>query len=1062
MTITDDEYAFLPIDARSKEFLTIQFETEGVEIEAAVLDGAGVQYGRMDRNRQQPLRQQFLVLTPLSRNVSIAVHARAMNLSACYTIRVEESEPDAQRLLQFVTQTETPLAEATSTNRKDLDRAYRSLLRSRAIWGSTGQRTNYAIATRAIAEILYRQGNLREAVQELLQEAALWQTQEDHRALAYTNLRAGEVETELADKDAALALLGAALTYMKTARDARGQAMAHQDLGNLYFDVGIQQSALDEYNTALRLWQQIQDPLAEAQSVAAIASAYSEMGESELAIESYRKALPVLRAYGDSESTGTTLNNLALLLKDNGEIQQALNSEIEAIKVDGDSNPRTRGIRLNNMGLIYHDLGNLDKAIRYYQEALEIKRKVGDRNGIAATLNNLGKASVDRKQFPDALKYYDEALILIRQSGFRYGEARLLQNIGEVHLEMRRTKAISFFELSGKIWNELGSRSGLASVNYDTGMYLLQRNQTSDAIRKLQMALSLQRAIQDRLGESNTLFQLAKAYRLASNPTQAVTTIEAALAIDQDIRSDVMVPNLRATFAASRRAGEEFYIDLLFEMANKYPQMDYASRALFVSEKSRARAFLELLWRNGSEQENAQPELVQNERELLRRLDAKLRARVSLLSSGKDREGIAKIEAEINRMTTEYQQLQSQIARQNSSYSSLLNPPVLQASEIQQQLLTQDALLLEYFCGDEDAFLWAVTQDTLRMFKLSNPDNLRDASVKLYKAISGITPEQVAGPTQFTAQPNNPLFSAQAHSLSDLLLQPVAGELARKRRILIVPDGPLQYVPFAALSAPGSDDPMILEHEVSMLPSASTLALLRKQVEPQEVSTMSVAVFADPVYDSEDPRNAPRGHVQAATGSSAFSRLPFSRWEAESILSLVPESHRFGALGFDANRENLESTRMQHFRFVHFAAHGLIDSKNPELSALVLSQFRPDGSRENGFLTAQEILNLKLHAHLVVLSGCGTSLGPNVRGEGLLGLVRSFMYAGASRVISTLWQVEDAATAELMTRFYRILLNNQSVSASSALRQAQLEIRNKRRWSSPFYWAGFTIQGEYQ
>ena len=155
------------------------------------------------------------------------------------------------------------------------------------------------------------------------------------------------------------------------------------------------------------------------------------------------------------------------------------------------------------------------------------------------------------------------------------------------------------------------------------------------------------------------------------------------------------------------------------------------------------------------------------------------------------------------------------------------------------------------------------------------------------------------------------------------------------------------------------------------------------------------------------------------------------------------------------------SGELGKFRIVHFATHGLLNSQHPELSGLVLSLVDERGRPQNGFLRLQEIYNLRLPADLVVLSACQTALGREVKGEGLVGLTRGFMYAGAQRVVASLWQVDDLATAELMKAFYRGMLR-EGLSASAALRAAQLEIRRQKRWAAPYYWASFTLQGEWR
>jgi CHAT domain-containing protein len=326
--------------------------------------------------------------------------------------------------------------------------------------------------------------------------------------------------------------------------------------------------------------------------------------------------------------------------------------------------------------------------------------------------------------------------------------------------------------------------------------------------------------------------------------------------------------------------------------------------------------------------------------------------------------------------------------------------------------------------------------------------------------------------------------------LSEILLAPVASQLQGKR-ILVVADGALQYLPFGALPSPksknGDPQPLIVENEIVSLPSASTLALLRRQVNGRSPAPKLIAMLADPVFTATDERvktaSSQKSAISEAQRSQAFSqssarlmkaagetgvlregiiqRLPFSRREAESILAAVPVGEKKQALDFEANRATALSAEMSQYRIVHFATHGLLHSEHPELSGIVLSLVNEQGQPVDGFLRLNEIYNLNLSADLVVLSACQTALGKEVRGEGLVGLTRGFMYAGSPRVVASLWKVDDAATAEFMKLFYQKMLQ-EKMRPAAALRAAKVEMRKQKRWSAPFYWAAFELQGEWR
>jgi CHAT domain-containing protein len=315
---------------------------------------------------------------------------------------------------------------------------------------------------------------------------------------------------------------------------------------------------------------------------------------------------------------------------------------------------------------------------------------------------------------------------------------------------------------------------------------------------------------------------------------------------------------------------------------------------------------------------------------------------------------------------------------------------------------------------------------------------------------------------------------------------------------LIVSDGALQYIPFAALPNPTTVQgsvprPLVVNHEIVSLPSASTLSVLRREVAGRKPAPKAVAVTADPVYNRNDERikgeelqsnrrgmNRPtaprtRGELPFELERSAresglrggaieFTRLKGTGYEARQILSLVPESQSKQSFGFNADMAAVTAPDLSQYRYVHFATHGLLNSTHPELSGLVLTLFDREGNPRDGFLRANQIFNLKLPAELVVLSACQTGLGKEVKGEGLVSLTRGFMYAGAPRVVVSLWSVPDAATAELMARFYRKMLK-EGLRPAAALRAAQVSIiedSQKKDWVMPYYWAAFTLQGEWR
>ena len=492
------------------------------------------------------------------------------------------------------------------------------------------------------------------------------------------------------------------------------------------------------------------------------------------------------------------------------------------------------------------------------------------------------------------------------------------------------------------------------------------------------------------------------------------------------------------------------------------------ARALQVSEQGRARSLLDLLAESHADiRQGVDAGLLERERSVKRRLGSRAEAQSRLLGGKHTDEEAGAAAKEVQALLSELERIESEIQTVSPRFAALTQPRPLAATEIQ-ALLDEDTLVLEYFLGEEHSYLWVISRSGLSSFVLPRRIEIEVAARAAYD-------DFLKGPRAAAATGPRP-----TERLSDLILKPAAGLLGR-RRLVVVADGALHFVPFAAL--PSGAGALLAGHEVSSLPSASTLPLLRREIGGRAGAPMTMAVFADPVFERGDsrvqlPQGAPREapapaaaldaplgrsfrDVTSGEGSTRIARLPFTRREAIAILDLIPAGARKEALDFDASKEAVTSEDLAQYRFVHFATHGFVDTVHPELSGLVLSLVDRQGRERDGFLSAMDVFNLKLSADLVVLSACRTALGKEIRSEGLVGLTRAFMYAGAPRVVASLWRVDDAATAELMKTFYGGMLGPRKLRPAAALREAQLATAKQKRWRDPYYWAAFVLQGEW-
>jgi CHAT domain-containing protein len=531
---------------------------------------------------------------------------------------------------------------------------------------------------------------------------------------------------------------------------------------------------------------------------------------------------------------------------------------------------------------------------------------------------------------------------------------------------------------------------------------------------------------------------------------EARSEAEAAVAVIESVRSRLGSPDLRASFLGSRQEAFEIHIDVLMRLDAARPGQGFDRMALEASERARARTLLDFLRTSGSEARNAvAPDLLARRRDLERRLALKADRRQGLLGSGREAAGVKALEVEIEQLAAELDLVEAEIRKQDPRYAGLVQGQFAGATEIQ-ALLDPGTLLLEYSLGRDRSYLWAVGADSLRAFVLPGREEIEREARALHEALSR-PPAPGEDRTGLGA------------SLGRMLLGPVAGEL-RDRRLAIVADGALHYIPFGVLPTPGEEaEPLLRRHETIDLPSASFLSAARRQPGGRAPAPRLAIVLADPVFGPEDSRvRGKTAALRGAPGSSpAQGRLRFSRIEADEIAALAPPGTLAAEIGFAASRDLALSGRLRDYRYVHFATHGVFDTARPELSGLVLSRIDEKGRPREGFVGLRDIYNLELGAELVVLSGCQTALGREIRGEGLLGLTRGFLYAGAPRVVASLWQVDDRATAELMSRFYRGLWTD-GLPPAAALRKARLSLAAERRFRDPFYWGAFVLQGDWR
>jgi CHAT domain-containing protein/tetratricopeptide (TPR) repeat protein len=837
----------------------------------------------------------------------------------------------------------------------------------------------------------------------------------------------------------------------------------------------------------------------------------------------------------DSMETAWSYRRLGGMAFYNGDLVDTENYTRQAIKIQSSLNPRSRSYDLHMLGVVAWYRGDFNSAERLVKESLRITKEAArDYSGSRAQYNTffagylitLGIVTRSQGKLDEAERYLKQALSILGNDNPDMS-ADALDNLGSVYkkrgqlilAERDYRLAVARYQ---KNWP---NGILLADKVIDLARLALLRGDLEQAQQHYDRArLILEKAAPTNIRHPEVLATLGGIARRQGRVDQAKDYYERALRVLERNTSQLGgSDDARARFRAEHEDYYRQYCDLL--LSQNEPESAFA-----VLERSRARALLETLTTAHVDiRTGVDPELIRKGRSLAADFKAKSDRRVRLLSEKAGDEQIKAVEREISVISSEYQDVEALIRSNSPAYAALTQPQPLSTQEIQQQLLDPDTLLLEYSLGEERSYVFVVSTNSLEAFDLPKRAVIEVASRRVYRLLTARNRRNHGEkPAQWTARiaGADTEFPQAVARLSQMVLGPIAGKLQRKR-LLIVADGALHYVPFAALPVrvPGKTTlPLVAEHEIVNLPSASVLAVLRRERMGRPLAQKTVAVLADPVFDRRDSRVRPNGvdevhdarevtpgsrdaqAVAGAPGAGAspggnealdkdtndsaaldesllpsqltrsatdagwrragrgdvyLPRLQSTRREAEAIVAVTPPGQSFEALDFRANRTTATSAELTNYRIVHFATHALLDSKHPELSGLVLSLVDGRGRPRSGFLGLEDIYNLNLPAELVVLSACETALGKGIEGEGMVGLTRGFMYAGASRVMASLWKIDDRATADQMRYFYRAMIG-QGLRPAAALRAAQLKMRKDPRWSSPYFWAAFQIQGEWK
>lgn len=922
-------------------------------------------------------------------------------------------DPDAPALRTFAARPPAPLADTTARLALSVaERAAASgaemapvVLSDRA---STDNDVLAAMTLRTEGHALHDLGRDAEAA-TVLQAAAERAERVGWRAFAIEAYgEAGASAIAVSSMELAQRCFEHVVALAVARKDSRSEAGGLTRLGRIRQHLGDLPGALDVLTRALVIRERDRDPKSWAATLRTIGLLHEATGAFAEAREEQAHALRLSESVADASGSATALGNLGGLAWRTGEYAASLGYQERALALlETLGDIRRMGTTLANLGIVYQRLGAQDRALSCYERSLSRLDAVGDHVRAATVLGNLGGLYASLGETDRALGYLERARATSEAAGDRAGVAAALENEGFLQTRLGNCEeALHAHEKSLAVREELGDREGAAEARMALGLVYAARGDPERALTLLREAV----VEAENIGAQDTL--VVSLWATAAARLQAGEAAEAVAAARRAIEEmPTMVGGLSDEHGAlvRQRLAPVFETGLRAALALSDPEA-----IEYFLESGRAGALLEALGGRDRLHDVLIPVALRTEEANARSAEARALARYRKSLDGNDLGAARTLRAEHEAARQGVRHAIEHIQREAKSAAHLVYPKAASLADLRSALQPDEALVTYATLADRTVAL-VVTTDGARAVPLGPTEAI----------------EKACSAASITSSPG-PDPAEEVTALRNLLVQPLA--LSENiHRVLVSPDGPLAFVPFCLL---------LPSREVAFIPSGTTWRLLAAEGRQTGVGVLALG---DPDYETDGPGANQLARMSAGVG---FPPLPHTRAEAKAVGDVV-------LLGLDASEEGLRYAvgRRPRWRAVHLACHGLVDPVAPLLSSLALT---PTGN-DDGFLTADDVFRMRISADVVVLSACRTGRGTAVRGEGVIGFVRAFMFAGTPRVVVSLWNGDDGATEALMEKFHGLLKAGRS--AASALAEAQASVRAIERWRHPYYWAGWVLWG---
>ncbi|MCW9705593.1 CHAT domain-containing protein [Fodinibius salsisoli] len=858
----------------------------------------------------------------------------------------------------------------------------------------------------------------------------------------------GWSSSRIGKTDEALSFYQKSMPLAEQSGDSLLIGVVYDNLGSVFNKKGNLGKALEYSQKALLYFQGLGNKKSIAITLNNIGSIYKALSLYEKALEYYTKSIGIRKELNNVFMMSVSYGTIASIQRELGNYSQALTAYQKSLKYSQQAGvPQRIGLVLNNIGLLYKTLGEYEKAKDYYRQSLAMKEKVAGPQSIATTTKNLGKLLWEQGQTQEAATYFKKALALRKEVGNPYDIASSLNTMVELALEEQKFEQARVYASQIK---SIGDSTESYEIRENASAYLGEINaaegkdESALTHYKKAYAYSTYLPRNNRLG---ILKQLARQYHKLNSDSAVVYGQKAVDIIEEGRGKAGAVSNLKTGYFKKH---SDFYTELASWVLN-YTQD--TPRAFTLVEQAKARSFSDDLAKATQNIEQQLPEEVRIQRnEKQNRIDSLY----TQLERAPDAQQQARISEQIRTTELNYAAYENRLKEEYPVLQKLDLPEPI-ALQRAQSLTDDQTAVLEYAVAGNELILFLIGQDEVRVEQFSYPAN--------QSLDSALTARVTAFRDGILANADKTQLQSQSGELYEILIAPFEQSLKEYENLIIVPDGALAYLPFEALL---QDDRYLIENfKIKYEPSLTSLELLEEASTKNRKELLAVA-------------GSQSSDGGSALSSSRLSALPSTLIEVDSIASHFQQVSMLKdeQVSEQAFKNLLQQSRYQ---YVHMATHGVIDEERPGRSGLALSTEGDitASSREDGMLRSSEIFGLNMSSDMVVLSACNTGLGKVVRGEGMLGMQRSFFYAGASTVVVSLWSVYDRSTASLMNEFYKALIEGKGEEGwvdatlrwvgwdtsipfgekATAMRQAKLQMINHPLFNHPVYWAPFIVVG---